>query len=441
MIVLNLIVNELKSPRRCSVLNIIALNDMDPSPEVMLTFYRRLYPFKAIFNWLNHEHAPSKLFNQREFAFTLAGDVYLRYQSFNSHDDLKKQVCQLNPTRFEIGPVYSSKPRDKKTARAGGFHPIMRELVFDIDMTDYDPIRTCCSGAGICKRCWAFISAAVHVLDTAIREQFGYEQLLWVYSGRRGIHLWISDKEAMELTDQQRKALVGWLTVIQGGGKESKKLSIRSGMRSLPPSLQSILEHLAVVFSELILADQNCFGDKEGGETLLQLIPDAGVVVALRKLWSDDPSRHSEDRWQDFKAQIRSCDKGSQQRLNLTAAMEDIIIQYTYPRLDAEVSKHRNHLLKAPFCVHPKTGRICVPVNPKTIDDFDPETVPTVGQLLRELDETQVTTEGEQGEGRPAVADWSRTSLKPYVEMLDNHAKEIMGEVRKEKRAAADESW
>jgi len=85
--------------------------------------------------------------------------------------------------------------------------------------------------------------------------------------------------------------------------------------------------------------------------------------------------------------------------------MEDIILQYTYPRLDAEVSKHRNHLLKAPFCVHPATGmsilarlilflmgnirlgRICVPVRPGEVARFDPETVPTVGQLLRELDE------------------------------------------------------
>ena len=66
--------------------------------------------------------------------------------------------------------------------------------------------------------------------------------------------------------------------------------------------------------------------------------------------------------------------------------MEDIVLQYTYPRLDAEVSKHRNHLLKAPFCVHPKTGRVCVPVDPRAIDDFRPERVPTVGQLLRELD-------------------------------------------------------
>ncbi len=65
--------------------------------------------------------------------------------------------------------------------------------------------------------------------------------------------------------------------------------------------------------------------------------------------------------------------------------MEDIILQYTYPRLDAEVSKHRNHLLKAPFCIHPKTGRVCVPVNPKKIEEFEPEQVPTVNQLLAEL--------------------------------------------------------
>lgn len=110
--------------------------------------------------------------------------------------------------------------------------------------------------------------------------------------------------------------------------------------------------------------------------------------------------------------------------------MEDIILQYTYPRIDAEVSKHRNHLLKAPFCVHPGTGelprssallnhdtsypspalvasvfgpprpralwgfypfanivgRVCVPVNPSLVDEFDPDTVPTVGDLLNELD-------------------------------------------------------
>ena len=130
-------------------------------------------------------------------------------------------------------------PRDKKTVRSGAFNPLLRELVFDIDMTDYDPIRTCCSNADICKKCWAFIAAAVQVLDSAIRHEFGYEKLLWVYSGRRGIHLWISDRDAMELNDQQRKALVSWLTIIHGGKESSKKLNLHYGGK-LPPSLQFV---------------------------------------------------------------------------------------------------------------------------------------------------------------------------------------------------------
>jgi DNA primase small subunit len=114
----------------------------------------------------------------------------------------------------------------------------MRELVFDIDMTDYDSIRTCCSDAAICSHCWAFIAVAVKVLDQSIRSNFGYKHLLWVYSGRRGIHLWISDREAMELTDEQRKALVGWMTVVQGGKEQHKKVNVRMGSKPLPPSIQ-----------------------------------------------------------------------------------------------------------------------------------------------------------------------------------------------------------
>ncbi|KAI0090465.1 prim-pol domain-containing protein [Irpex rosettiformis] len=406
----------------------------DLSPEVMLAFYRRLYPFKSLFTWLNHEHTPTKQFINREFAFTLAGDVYLRYQSFVTADEMKKQVCQMNPTRFEIGPVYSARPRDRKTVRPTAFQPQLRELVFDIDMTDYDSIRTCCQDAAICARCWKFIAVAVRVLDSSIRDQFGYKHLLWVYSGRRGIHLWISDAEAMELTDEQRRALVGWMTVIQGGKDMVKKVNVRRGAAGpLPPSLQAVVDsYLKFAFPDIILDDQNLFSVRERWEEMLKLLPPGKVRNELQEEWDMDSERASADKWQDMRDAIKSAD--SKEKSTLKLVVQDIVLQYTYPRLDAEVSKHRNHLLKAPFCVHPKTGRVCVPVDPSDIDNFNPEAVPTVGQLLQELNNVVTETEGEHH------SDWEKTSLKPYVDMMDKHAQALMEEVRKTKRGA-DLSW
>jgi DNA primase small subunit len=88
-----------------------------PTPELMLAFYRRLYPFKSIFKWLNHEHTPTRLFTHREISFTLQNDVYLRYHSFTTADEFKKQTCTLNPTRFEIGPVYTARVRVSRYCR------------------------------------------------------------------------------------------------------------------------------------------------------------------------------------------------------------------------------------------------------------------------------------------------------------------------------------
>ena len=154
--------------------------------------------------------------------------TYTLFTSVNSISNTKisfrKDILKMNPSRFEIGPVYSTNPRDRKTLRGGQMKPVSKELVFDIDLTDYDDIRSCCEKANICGKCWAFVTMAMKVVDTALREDFGFEHILWVYSGRRGAHAWVCDPRARNLPDDRRRAIAGYLDVLRGGTNSGKRV-------------------------------------------------------------------------------------------------------------------------------------------------------------------------------------------------------------------------
>ena len=57
---------------------------------------------------------------------------------------------------------------------------------------------------------------AVKIIDIALREDFGFRNILWVFSGRRGIHCWVSDKAVLDLTNEGRSAIVDYLGVYVG---------------------------------------------------------------------------------------------------------------------------------------------------------------------------------------------------------------------------------
>ncbi|KAF1838397.1 prim-pol domain-containing protein [Decorospora gaudefroyi] len=379
--------------------------------NVMRAFYQRLFPFRPLFQWLNHSATPSNDFAHREFAFTLPNDAYLRYQAFPTADLLRKRCIEMLPSRFEIGPVYSANPQDRKSLKntlkkANAFRPLMKELVFDIDMTDYDDIRTCCTGASICLKCWSFITMAIKTIDIALREDFGFRHILWVYSGRRGAHAWVCDKRARQMDDQKRRSVASYLELLKGGDQSGKKVNAR---RPLHPHLERSLAILKEHFQTSILAEQDPWVTEEKAAHLLNLIPDPTLRSALQKKWDSAPSRPSANKWSDIDALAKS-GALSKTPKELLEAKQDIILEYTYPRLDAEVSKKLNHLLKSPFVVHPGTGRVCVPIDTRNVEEFDPLGVPTVTQLLQEIDDWR----GEEGEKK--MQDWEKTSLKPYVD-------------------------
>jgi DNA primase small subunit len=407
-------------------------------PGTLRQFYQRLFPFRPLFQWLNHSANPQPDFQNREFAFVLPNDAYIRYQSFATADLFRKQCLQMTPVRFEIGPQYSINPRDRKTLRkASSFRPVMKELVFDIDMTDYDPIRTCCSGAAICHKCWQFIIMAIKVVDAALREDLGFQHILWVYSGRRGAHAWISDKRAREMDDQKRKSVAGYLELLRGSEHGKKGLGIR---RPLHPHIDRSLKILNPYFQNQVLADQDPWESTEQADKLLQLLPDKSLTAALQKKWDSTPGRSSNQKWADIDNVAEAGNLSTLSAKQLVEIKQDIRLEYTYPRLDAEVSKKLNHLLKSPFVVHPGTGRVCVPIDVRRLEEFDPFAVPTITQLLNEIDDWDQKNQGLDDEERAKVQDWQKTGLKPYVEYFRGYVAGLLRDEGKGKRERNEEA-
>jgi DNA primase small subunit len=92
-------------------------------------------------------------------------------------------------------------------------------------MNDYDDVRTCCEGKKVCTKCWKLLIIAVEIIEKALSEDFGFEQLMFVFSGGRGLHIWVNDKRARELKDSVRKGLVDYLELVTGNVKADSLLA------------------------------------------------------------------------------------------------------------------------------------------------------------------------------------------------------------------------
>lgn len=406
--------------------------DYDPAalPELLKLYYRHLFPYSQYFRWLNYGGVTKNYFQHREFSFTLKDDIYVRYQSFSSQNELEKEMKKMNPYKIDIGAVYSHKPSQHNTVKSGAFQALEKELVFDIDMTDYDDVRKCCSSADICAKCWTLMTIAIRILDKALDENFGFKHRLWVYSGRRGVHCWVCDEDARKLSQTARSAVAEYLTVVKGGEETIKKVQLSDPVH---PFISASLNVIERYFEEYALTKQDILGNKESWEKILALVPEE----IQEQLQSDFPKlRNSSQRWEAFTKRLKKQKGGLKKG---AYADFEIMLQYCYPRLDVNVSRGVNHLLKSPFSVHPKTGRVSVPIDVKAVDQFDPFCVPTISQICQELDtlipeaeQNEREADGDQDVKRP-VREYKKTSLaepvKIFEQFLDKMEQSWKGEL------------
>mmetsp|Transcript_30388 Transcript_30388/g.40391 ORF Transcript_30388/g.40391 Transcript_30388/m.40391 type:complete len:197 (+) Transcript_30388:482-1072(+) len=146
---------------------------------------------------------------------------------------------------------------------------MQKEMVFDIDMNDYDDVRTCCQGANVCERCFAYLKIAMKIIQDTLQEDFDFSNLLWVFSGRRGIHAWVCDEDARAMNNDMRSAVVQYCN-IGVGNENANRLVLDYPMH---PRLRKCYEYLSVKFQEVIIRDHNLLSIETHREKMLSFLP------------------------------------------------------------------------------------------------------------------------------------------------------------------------
>lgn len=382
-------------------------------------YYDRIFPFDLLFQWLSYSRkGNSHRFNCREFSMVVArGDeeFYIRWQSFQNGESFKKKILSMFPPphKMDIGAIYNVPVSQKASIPL--FIPVEKEIILDIDMNDYDDIRTCCKDKRVCQKCWKFLAVAMKLLETALRDDFGFQHIFWVFSGRRGVHCWVCDSKARKYSTEARGALADYLNIITGGANQKKKVQIYG--EDAHPMIKRAYDLGRDLFDQL-LEEQDFFhrGSK------MEAIVDSYILSC--KQTSKNRSKNTIKEEYDVRKQKWDGTSSGLWKIVLHVCNEfgdkttpiELMLSFCYPRLDIHVTKDLGHLLKSPFCVHKATGLICIPLPPEERVYFNPSNAPSLKRVRDQFLERQSILQTELG---PYIQYFQTEVLQPLLEDAD----------------------
>ena len=337
-------------------------------PKELEVYYRNFFPKDEIKRWITYGN--EEIVPRRECGFFMTNSQFMRWQNINnfSHFAIEKDGRILE--RMEIGPIYSHNMTERQLV-SSEFFPQYKELIFDLDADDFKDIKCCCGDSEICQRCWVYMTCAIDCLLEILEKNFGFKNILVVFSGRRGVHIWVCDKVALSLKGDVRESIGKYLN-LKNLVEPSKK-----GNLDNYPLLNQVFP-ICDKYFEIIVEQQNIFSDPKTSKPAREILGDVlfNRIASKIKDGADIKNITTSNKDQKF--------------VN-TQEYKRLVIYYAFPRLDVNVTTGMVHLLKSPFSVHPKSGLISVPIPRRKYNQLPSTWVPSLKDLIRN-DPEQVET-------------------------------------------------
>ncbi len=265
---------------------------------------------------------------KREWAFvplSAIPDFYMhRHMSFGSEKELKTNLIYKVPIHVYYSSAYYERPGEEKMEDKGW---ICADLIFDID-ADHIPVKV------DMVRALEIAKKEIYRLYRMLEKDFGVRDMEIVFSGNRGYHIHVHDKEFLDLESAERREIVNYFTL--------NRLSIES-----PQSTQK--KRICTCATKLLYVRAK----NSGNEKLVNKLK-----INMNNLYLCNLSNTN----------VKMSAKEKKLFIDAFLKCSEILKIH----IDEPVTADTHRLIRLPNSLHGKTGFIVKPLKLEELEEFNP---------------------------------------------------------------------